>query len=91
LQGWLDVTYLSPEGDFRLSRGNKGTLFILVKDVPVKERLLAAVNSRADDAEVRPSCDVLHRHVCLFMWDERLMSPFYTLKTAYITSHVLLG
>lgn len=31
-KGWVDITYLSPSGAFRLSRGNKGTLFILVKD-----------------------------------------------------------
>ena len=28
-KGWLDVTYLSEDRMFRLSRGNKGTLFIL--------------------------------------------------------------
>jgi len=31
-KGWIDVTYLSPSGQFRLSRGNKGTLFILQKE-----------------------------------------------------------
>jgi len=29
VKGWLDVTYLAPDGRFRLSRGNKGTLFVL--------------------------------------------------------------
>lgn len=29
MKGWLDVTYLAPDGRFRLSRGNKGTLFVL--------------------------------------------------------------
>ena len=29
-KGWLDITYMSQDGNFRLSRGNKGTLFILV-------------------------------------------------------------
>jgi hypothetical protein len=24
-QGWLDITYLSPDGQFRLSRGNKAS------------------------------------------------------------------
>lgn len=28
-KGWIDITYLSSDGKFRLSRGNKGTLFIL--------------------------------------------------------------
>ncbi|KAK9909156.1 hypothetical protein WJX75_007953 [Coccomyxa subellipsoidea] len=51
-KGWIDITYLSPGGDFRLSRGNKGTLFILTKDTPVKERLLSAVQNGASDAEV---------------------------------------
>ncbi len=31
VQGWLDVTYMNTDGTFRLSRGNKGTLFVLVK------------------------------------------------------------
>jgi hypothetical protein len=30
-KGWLDVTYLSADGKFRLARGNKGTLFVLLK------------------------------------------------------------
>ena len=34
VKGWIDVTYLAPkgEGKVRLSRGNKGTLFVLVRD-----------------------------------------------------------
>ncbi|BDA41845.1 probable plastid-lipid-associated protein 12, chloroplasti [Coccomyxa sp. Obi] len=51
-KGWIDITYLSPNGDFRLSRGNKGTLFILTRDIPAKQRLIAAVQNGADDAEV---------------------------------------
>jgi len=31
-KGWLDVTYLSRDGAFRLSRGNKGTLFVLRRE-----------------------------------------------------------
>ncbi|CAL8460873.1 g404 [Coccomyxa elongata] len=50
-KGWIDITYLSPNGDFRLSRGNKGTLFILTRDIPAKQRLIAAVQSSVD-AEV---------------------------------------
>merc|ERR1719387_1998404 len=30
-KGWLDTTYLSPCGTFRISRGNKGTVFVLQK------------------------------------------------------------
>lgn len=52
LQGWLDITYLSPDGRFRLSRGNKGTLFILTRDTPLPERLLEAAAARRDDEEV---------------------------------------
>jgi len=29
VKGWLDITYLSP--NFRVARGNKGTIFILQK------------------------------------------------------------
>ena len=28
-KGWIDTTYLSPTGDFRIAKGNKGTTFIL--------------------------------------------------------------
>ena len=52
LQGWLDITYLDPKGDFRLSRGNKGTLFVLTRDEPAKARLLAALGLRSSNAEV---------------------------------------
>lgn len=34
-KGWLDVTYLAQDCSFRLSRGNKGTLFVLQKEGPV--------------------------------------------------------
>ena len=52
VQGWLDITYLSPDGSFRLSRGNKGTLFILTRDVPLQEQLLEAVASRSSNEQV---------------------------------------
>ena len=52
LQGWLDITYLDPKGDFRLSRGNKGTLFVLTRDEPAKSRLLSALAARSGSAEV---------------------------------------
>ncbi|KAF5841911.1 hypothetical protein DUNSADRAFT_10348 [Dunaliella salina] len=51
-KGWLDVTYMSEDRMFRLSRGNKGTLFILQKDVPLKDRLLDALSQNTDDDKV---------------------------------------
>lgn len=52
-KGWLDVTYLSKDGQFRLSRGNKGTLFVLTKEDGAKERLLkAATASTPDSSEI---------------------------------------
>jgi len=50
-KGWLDVTYLSKDGQFRLSRGNKGTLFVLVKEDGAKERLLKAATASTPDSE----------------------------------------
>ena len=47
------MTYLSPGGTFRLSRGNKGTLFVLVRDVPPREALVEAVTSSAGAGETR--------------------------------------
>ena len=52
LQGWLDITYTSPDGNFRLSRGNKGTLFILVREEKFKASLEAAIRAN-DDSKVR--------------------------------------
>lgn len=51
-KGWIDITYLSRDGRFRLSRGNKGTLFVLVRDLPPKDRLLEAVAQKGSDAAV---------------------------------------
>lgn len=34
-KAWFDVTYLSPKGTLRLTRGNKGTLFVLIKQDPI--------------------------------------------------------
>lgn len=42
-KGWLDTTYLSPKGNIRISRGNKGTTFVLQKDVDPRQRLLRAI------------------------------------------------
>jgi hypothetical protein len=44
-QGWLDITYLSPDGQFRLSRGNKARpsfIFILLSErqpLPLRSNL----------------------------------------------------
>jgi hypothetical protein len=46
-KGWIDVTYLSKDGKFRLSRGNKGTLFILVKEDGPKEKLIASTTGKS--------------------------------------------
>lgn len=63
-KGWIDVTYLSKDGDFRISRGNKGTVFVLVKDASPKERLLALLLSnqqggKRDDAAVLAAAEAL--------------------------------
>jgi PAP_fibrillin len=51
-KGWIDITYLSKDGKFRLTRGNKGTLFVLIKDDPPQERLLERIAAKASDAEL---------------------------------------
>eukprot|EP00798_Chlamydomonas_sp_ICE-L_P014069 gene14069-20014_t len=48
-KGWIDVTYMSPDGTLRLSRGNKGTLFILQKEISLKERFIRAVEENDDE------------------------------------------
>ena len=40
---------MNPEGTFRLARGNKGTLFVLKKDIPLKGQLLNAISEQNDD------------------------------------------
>ena len=51
-KGWIDTTYLSKDGKFRLTRGNKGTLFVLVKDDPPQTQLLDKIKSQASEEEV---------------------------------------
>ncbi|XP_059430074.1 probable plastid-lipid-associated protein 12, chloroplastic [Corylus avellana] len=46
-KGWLDTTYLSPSGDLRISRGNKGTTFVLQKKTEPRQRLLSAISTGA--------------------------------------------
>ncbi|KAJ7565640.1 hypothetical protein O6H91_02G068500 [Diphasiastrum complanatum] len=47
-KGWLDTTYLSPSGNFRISRGNKGTIFVLQKDLDPRQHLFQAISSNMD-------------------------------------------
>ncbi|KVI00238.1 Plastid lipid-associated protein/fibrillin conserved domain-containing protein [Cynara cardunculus var. scolymus] len=44
-KGWLDTTYLSESGNIRISRGNKGTTFVLQKRTEPRQRLLSAISS----------------------------------------------
>lgn len=44
-KGWLDTIYLSPSGNFRVSRGNKGTTFVLQKKIESRQQLLLAIAS----------------------------------------------
>ena len=43
------MTYTSQDGNFRLSRGNKGTLFILVREDDFKSKLEEAISAKEDD------------------------------------------
>ncbi|ONK57236.1 uncharacterized protein A4U43_C10F18000 [Asparagus officinalis] len=44
-KGWLDTTYLSHAGNIRISRGNKGTTFVLQKKTDPRQRLLEAISA----------------------------------------------
>ncbi|XP_044505613.1 probable plastid-lipid-associated protein 12, chloroplastic [Mangifera indica] len=44
-KGWLDTIYLSPSGNLRISRGNKGTTFVLQKKTDSRQQLLAAIST----------------------------------------------
>ncbi|PNW85211.1 hypothetical protein CHLRE_03g176350v5 [Chlamydomonas reinhardtii] len=59
-KGWIDVTYMNSDSTFRLSRGNKGTLFVLAKDVPIKQRLMDAI-AAADDEMVMSLVSLLEQ------------------------------
>jgi hypothetical protein len=48
-KGWLDITYLSPEGNVRIARGNKGTLFILKKEPTQTEELQTLIEQGEDE------------------------------------------
>ncbi|XP_017983555.1 PREDICTED: probable plastid-lipid-associated protein 12, chloroplastic isoform X2 [Theobroma cacao] len=53
-KGWLDTTYLSRSGNLRISRGNKGTTFVLQKKTDPRQKLLAAIST---GTEVREAID----------------------------------
>ncbi|KAL2940699.1 putative plastid-lipid-associated protein 12 chloroplastic [Bienertia sinuspersici] len=44
-KGWLDTTYLSNSGNLRISRGNKGTTFVLQKEIEPRQELLSAIST----------------------------------------------
>ncbi|EXB29013.1 putative plastid-lipid-associated protein 12 [Morus notabilis] len=44
-KGWLDTTYLSQSGNLRISRGNKGTTFVLQKKTEPRQKLLSAIST----------------------------------------------
>ncbi|XP_013592317.1 probable plastid-lipid-associated protein 12, chloroplastic isoform X2 [Brassica napus] len=50
-KGWLDTTYLSPSGNLRISRGNKGTTFVLQKETVPRQKLLATISQDKGVAE----------------------------------------
>ncbi|CAM6089469.1 unnamed protein product [Calypogeia fissa] len=51
-KGWLDTTYLSPSGNIRISRGNKGTTFVLQKNLGLHQQLLQAIQSGSEVEKV---------------------------------------
>ncbi|CAL9087015.1 unnamed protein product [Musa textilis] len=70
-KGWLDTTYLSYTGNIRISRGNKGTTFVLQKKIEPRQRLLLAISVRtrvkemidelisSNQEEVKPNSEIL--------------------------------
>ncbi|XP_030447911.1 probable plastid-lipid-associated protein 12, chloroplastic [Syzygium oleosum] len=44
-KGWLDTTYLSQSGNLCISRGNKGTTFVLQKLTEPRQLLLSAIST----------------------------------------------
>eukprot|EP00882_Tetradesmus_deserticola_P008847 GHRQ01009333.1.p1 GENE.GHRQ01009333.1~~GHRQ01009333.1.p1 ORF type:complete len:417 (+),score=153.00 GHRQ01009333.1:317-1567(+) len=48
-KGWIDITYMNEDATLRIARGNKGTLFVLAKDLPVEDlkgQLMAAIEQQ---------------------------------------------
>ncbi|OAY83119.1 putative plastid-lipid-associated protein 12, chloroplastic [Ananas comosus] len=60
-KGWLDTTYLSHTGNIRISRGNKGTTFVLQKKTEPRQRLLSAISSGTGVEEVIDELIALNR------------------------------
>ncbi|KAJ8760150.1 hypothetical protein K2173_011006 [Erythroxylum novogranatense] len=52
VKGWLDITYLSPSGNLRISRGSKGTTFVLQKKTEPRQILLSAISTGTQASEV---------------------------------------
>ncbi|XP_031100293.1 probable plastid-lipid-associated protein 12, chloroplastic [Ipomoea triloba] len=50
-KGWLDTTYLSQTGNLRISRGNKGTTFVLQKETDPRQRFLSVISKGTGVAE----------------------------------------
>ncbi|KAL3645087.1 putative plastid-lipid-associated protein 12, chloroplastic [Castilleja foliolosa] len=44
-KGWLDTTYLSESGNIRISRGNKGSTFVLQKETEPRQKLISAISN----------------------------------------------
>lgn len=44
-KGWLDTTYLSQSGNIRISRGNKGTTFVLQRETDPRQKLLSVIST----------------------------------------------
>ncbi|CAL5062850.1 unnamed protein product [Urochloa decumbens] len=51
-KGWLDTTYLSHAGNIRISRGNKGTTFVLQKSADARQILLSTISAGTGVEEV---------------------------------------
>ncbi|KAI9196954.1 hypothetical protein LWI28_028501 [Acer negundo] len=62
-KGWLDTTYLSPSGNLRISRGNKGTTFVLQKKTEPRQRLLSAISTGTGVAEAIDEFISLNRKI----------------------------
>ncbi|KAL7113310.1 hypothetical protein ACP275_04G054200 [Erythranthe tilingii] len=60
-KGWLDTTYLSQSGNIRISRGNKGTTFVLQKETEPRQKLLSAISSGAQVKEAIDEFITLNR------------------------------
>ncbi|GFP94395.1 probable plastid-lipid-associated protein 12 chloroplastic [Phtheirospermum japonicum] len=50
-KGWLDTTYLSESGNIRISRGNKGSTFVLQKETEPRQKLISAISNGGEVRE----------------------------------------